>query len=206
MFENVIDFFNTMKGEFHMIPSKRKQELMELSQFIGNKYNENVTPQLTVICTHNSRRSHIGQLWLAIGADFFDLESIKSFSGGTEATAFNPRAVAAMKRIGLDIKASNLNDTNPAYQIKWNSTMDPYVAFSKKYNESPNPKAGFGAIMVCTDADENCPLVAGADYRISLPYEDPKAFDDTDQEEKMYDERCRQIGREILFCCNQLLK
>ena len=44
-----------------------------------------------------------------------------------------------------------------------------------------------------------CPIVAGADFRIALPFEDPKAFDDTPLESEKYTERCRQIGREMLY-------
>jgi arsenate reductase len=53
--------------------------------------------------------------------------------------------------------------------------------------------------MTCTHADENCPLVAGADVRISLPYDDPKAFDNTPLEAAKYTERVHEIGREILY-------
>jgi arsenate reductase len=57
--------------------------------------------------------------------------------------------------------------------------------------------------MTCTHADENCPFIPGA-TRISLPYEDPKAFDGTPEEEAIYAERCRQIARELLFAFSQV--
>ena len=74
---------------------------LKLSQYFSDQYKSGKTPQAIVICTHNSRRSHLGQLWLAIGADFFELPQLETFSGGTEATAFNPRAVAALHRVGF---------------------------------------------------------------------------------------------------------
>ena len=58
--------------------------------------------------------------------------------------------------------------------------------------------------MSCSQADRNCPLVPGCAARIALPYDDPKDFDGTDREAAMYDERCRQIAREMLFVFSQV--
>ncbi|MBT8220031.1 MAG: hypothetical protein KJP00_09405 [Bacteroidia bacterium] len=159
---------------------------------------------MTVICTHNSRRSHIGQIWLATGADYYKLPEIQTFSGGTEATAFNPRAVQAMQRLGFEISTSDPEVENPRYHIRWKKDMAPYPAFSKKYEDPPNPTSAFAAIMVCSQADEGCPVVLGSDFRLSLPYDDPKNFDDTNLEKEKYDERAKQIGTEILFALSQI--
>ena len=129
---------------------------------------------------------------------------IASFSGGTEATAFNPRAVAALVRIGLDISTATPEASNPVYEIKWMETQESYPAFSKKYDHAVNPQSDFAAIMVCTEADAGCPFVAGCDFRLPLPYDDPKAFDGTELESQKYDERCRQIGREMLYTLHQV--
>jgi len=168
--------------------------------YFQKKYKEGETPKVIIICTHNSRRSHLGQIWLATGADYFGLPKIETFSGGTEATAFNPRAVAAMRRIGFDITSENQDESNPLYLIKWQKEQKPYAAFSKKYDDPANPQSQFAAIPVCTEADAGCPIILGADFRMPLPYYDPKAFDDTDLESEKYDERARQIGREMLYC------
>ncbi|MEM9823715.1 MAG: hypothetical protein AAF985_21700, partial [Bacteroidota bacterium] len=117
----------------------------------------------------------------------------------TEATAFNPRAVAALKRVGLEINSDDVSAENPKYQIRWTASRSPYLAFSKKYDHPDHPQHNFAAIMVCTEADQGCPFVPGTDFRFSLPYEDPKAFDGTALESSKYDERCRQIGREMLY-------
>ena len=82
--------------------------------------------------------------------------------------------------------------------------MKSYQAFSKKYDSEPNPQQEFAAIMVCTDADEKCPIVFGTDFRFPLPFDDPKAFDNTDLEAAKYDERCRDIAREMLFCLSRV--
>jgi arsenate reductase (thioredoxin) len=193
------DYCQELEKEFDLIPAERKEKLLSLRQYIAQKFKEQQTPKLVVICTHNSRRSHIGQIWLAVAADYYQLPDIQTFSGGTEATAFNIRAVEAFRRIGFSIKTDDKNATNPIYSLSWKNKMAPYLAFSKKYEDAPNPSEQFAAIMVCSEADAGCPFVFGCDFRLSLPFEDPKAFDETDLETEKYDERVRQIGRELFF-------
>lgn len=199
LFKKIESLCADLEKEFDHIPNKRKEELTELRRFFKNKFEANEVAKAIVICTHNSRRSHIGQLWLLIASEFYDLPKVESYSGGTEATAFNPRAVQAIKKAGLKVKTDNPYSSNPIYHIRWSRGMKPYLAFSKKYESAPNPKTDFGAIMVCNSADEACPIVQGASFRLPLPYEDPKAFDDTPLESEKYMERFQQIGRDILW-------
>lgn len=202
--KEIYNYCQSLEGEFDLISEERKQRLNALKDYISAKLLKNETPKLVVICTHNSRRSHIGQLWLAVGADYFGFPSIETYSGGTEATAFNIRAVKAFQRIGFQISSQDIKADNPAYEVKWTSEMQPYTAFSKKYEDAPNPNEKFAAIMVCSQADEGCPMVFGCDFRLSLPYDDPKEFDDTALEASKYNERVRQIGREMLFVLSQV--
>jgi hypothetical protein len=204
LYKKIEDRCRQLEGEFGLIPAARKEKLLSLSQYLSNKINDNQIPKLIVICTHNSRRSHIGQIWLATGADYYQLPEIQTFSGGTEATAFNIRAVEAFRRSGFKILTNGGTEENPIYQVRWKNIGESYPAFSKKYEDTPNPKAQFAAIMVCSEADTGCPFILGCDLRLSLPYDDPKAFDDTDLEVKKYDERVRQIGRELLFMLSRV--
>lgn len=200
----IFSYCSTLESEFHEIPIARKNQLLKLSEYFSEQYKSGKIPKAIVVCTHNSRRSHLGQLWLAVGADYFGLPKLETFSGGTEATAFNPRAIAALSRVGFSIESKNID--NPHYSIQWNDSVQPYIAFSKVYNEAPNPNANFVAIMVCTEADAACPIISGMDLRLALPFEDPKAFDDTDLESAKYDERCRQIAREMFFVLSNVQK
>ena len=124
------------------------------------------------------------------------------FSGGVEVTAFNERAAASIKRAGFQVTSTDTE--NPKYEISFGESHAPILAFSKLYNDTINPTSDFAAIMTCSDADENCPFIPGADARIPLRYEDPKAFDNTDKEETMYDERSLQIASELLYVFSQL--
>lgn len=190
--------------QFDQISAERKLILESLAAYLTKVYAAKETPQLIVICTHNSRRSHMGQLWLPVAAAYYGLPSLQSYSGGTEGTAFYKSAVAAMRDVGFEIDG-DINNENPRYLIRWNADLKPYEAFSKRYDAAPNPTEGFGAIMVCTSADEACPIVQGADFRVALPFHDPKAFDGTDQELDKYKERSRDIGREMLYVMSQVI-
>ena len=202
LFPKIKHYCKELVAEASLISEGRKAQLAQLSTYISQCYQQGATPKLIVICTHNSRRSHLGQTWLAIGADYFDLLPIGTFSGGTEATAFNERAVRALDELGLQVVAGE--GSNPVYQLYWTYTMPPYKAFSKKYDTPPKPSKDFGAIMVCTEADEGCPIIPGAAFRIALPFKDPKAFDGTDLEKEKYAERCRDIGREMLYVLSKV--
>ena len=191
------EYINNLVSEYDLIDEKRKSDLKILADYVSKKLpKESVS--LIFICTHNSRRSHISQIWAQIAAYQNGLTNITTYSGGTEATAFNPRAVRAMQDTGINIIQQDTS-SNPKYNITYADDVPAITAFSKKYSDSFNPQKDYCAVMTCTDADEACPVVIGADERVSLPYIDPKRADDTVQEVEEYAERCRQIAREMFF-------
>jgi arsenate reductase (thioredoxin) len=189
-------------SEFSQITDERKAAISHLKMYIAQKKQEGKKILLNFVCTHNSRRSHIAQIWAQTAAHYYSIGNVETFSGGTEATAFNPRAVTAMKQAGFDIKTIK-DDQNPVYEVRYSSDAPPLTVFSKKYNDDVNPKADFAAIMTCSHADENCPVIPGA-KRIALTYDDPKDFDGTSQEVAKYTERVHQIGREMLYAFSQV--
>lgn len=184
--------------EFDQIPEERKKALRKLALFVESKVKAGEKAELIFICTHNSRRSHISQIWAQTAAAYYGIPNVVSYSGGTEATAFNPRAVKAMEDAGFKIKKTT-EGTNPVYEVRFSDEATAIKAFSKKYDGEGNPKSGFGAVMTCSQADQNCPVVSGATVRVAIPYDDPKEFDGTPQETAKYAERVHQIGREILY-------
>lgn len=204
IFKELNENIEKLVQQFDSIPTARKSQLEQVSAYIQKKYAEKQTPKLIVICTHNSRRSHLGQLWLAAAGSYYGLPKMETFSGGTEATAFHPNAIAAVRRIGFQV-SSETETENPRYAISWKENQEAYQAFSKRFEDSPNPKEVFCAIMVCSEADEGCPFVPGTDFRIALPFEDPKAFDGTPLEVQKYDERCKHIGTEMLYVLSKVI-
>ncbi len=184
--------------EFSTIHPERAARLVLLAGDIRDRLISKGCARLIFICTHNSRRSHLGHLWGQLSASFYQVDGIDCYSGGTEATAFNHRAVKAMADAGMQL--SKLDDSsNPLYQVSFSSQMKPIGAFSKKITDPPNPREGFIAVMTCSDADEACPVVHGAVSRFAIPYVDPKASDGTSEEPFIYAERCRQVSREMLY-------
>jgi arsenate reductase (thioredoxin) len=183
------------------ISEERKAILQVLIDYIQNKITLNQKINLNFICTHNSRRSQFSQIWGKVAAAYYGI-NIQSFSGGVEVTAFNERAVESIKRLGF--KVSQQGEVNPKYFVFYSDDENPIVAFSKVYDDTANAPSGFAAIMTCSHADENCPFIPGAEARIPVRYEDPKAFDDTDQEANMYDTRSLQIASELLYVFSKI--
>lgn len=189
--------------EFDAIPADRKRQLKKIALYVETQLSAELPANLTFICTHNSRRSHMSQLWAETAAQYYGVPDVATFSGGTEATAFNPRAVAALERAGFQIDKGP-EASNPMYTVRNGADTPPMVAFSKKYTDDANPQANFCAVMTCSEADKNCPTVEGASFRVAIPYEDPKAFDGMAEETAAYDERARQIGREMFWLFSQV--
>lgn len=194
---------SVLTKQFDQIPAERKALLSQLTEFVRNKVKSNQKVYLNFICTHNSRRSHLSQIWAQAAAHYYHVPDVLCFSGGTEATAFNPRAVKAMQDAGFSIKVTKPGD-NPVYEVRYAEEAKPVIAFSKKYDDPFNHNKDFAAVMTCSHADENCPLVLGATARIALTYDDPKNFDGTSQETAKYAERVHEIGREILYAFSQV--
>jgi hypothetical protein len=197
-YKTLENYCSTLEAEADQITEDRKEQLAELGAYIYKKKKAGKDLKITVICTHNSRRSHLGQIWLEAAAAYYHIGDITTASGGTEATAFFPRAVEAIKKAGFRVESDGA-DNNPVYRVTLSETKEPIEMFSKKYDHPINPKSEFAAIMVCSSADEACPIVQGADARFSIKYEDPKKYDGTPSAEKAYDERCRQIAREMFY-------
>jgi arsenate reductase len=196
--ETLRSYVASRVGEFDSIPQERRDQLRKLASYIRGNVKADRPPRLVFICTHNSRRSQMCQLWAATAAAYFGVSGVENFSGGTEVTAFNSRAVAALRRAGFAID-NPAPAQNPHYRVRFLDAGPEVECFSKLYGDAPNPKTKFCAVMTCSVADRHCPIVAGASERIALPFDDPKTFDGTPQETAKYDERCAQIAREILF-------
>ena len=198
--ENVIASLSIEK-----ISDERKQILQPLIDFIQKKVNDKNEIRINFICTHNSRRSHLSQIWAQTMAAKFVIKNVKTYSGGTEATAMFPKVGETLSNQGFEIqKIADVK--NPIYAIKFDENSHPIIAFSKKYDDEFNPKSNFVAIMTCSHADGNCPFIAGAEKRIPITYEDPKLFDNTEQQTEKYKERSLQIASEMMYIFSQVKK
>jgi arsenate reductase len=188
---------------FETISEERKQVLAPLIQFIQSKVNSGLSIRLNFICTHNSRRSHLSQVWAQTAASFYNIKNVFCYSGGTEATALFPKVAETLVNTGFEVKIISEGD-NPIYAIKYNTNDHPVIGFSKRFEDDFNPQSEFAAILTCSQADGGCPFIAGAEKRIPITFDDPKAFDNTPLQTEKYQERSMQIATEFLYVFSQI--
>ncbi|GEM55015.1 protein-tyrosine-phosphatase [Flavobacterium branchiophilum NBRC 15030 = ATCC 35035] len=201
MFENLSKNLQSIAAI--SVSDERKKVLKPLADYIQNKINSKQEIRLNFICTHNSRRSHLSQIWAQTMAFHFGIKNVFCYSGGTEATAMFPKVAETLSNQGFQIQKVS-NENNPVYAIKFNENQHPIICFSKTYFDDFNPKSNFAAIMTCNNADGGCPMVLGAEARFPIKYDDPKAFDGTDTMNEKYEERSMQIASEMYYIFMQL--
>lgn len=184
------------------ISADRKAILQPLIDFIQSKVSNKQAIRINFICTHNSRRSHLSQVWAQTMAAFFHIQNVSCYSGGTEATALFPVVIETLENLGFQAQLISKSE-NTVYSIKYADNEPAIIGFSKKLDDDFNPKSEFAAIMTCDSANEACPIVFGAEKRIPIMYEDPKIFDNTSQQVEKYQERSLQIATELFYVFSQ---
>lgn len=192
-----------LEQELHSIPENRKELLSGMAASIVTQIKENGVSRLNFICTHNSRRSHLGQVWMQTAAEYLGIEGIETFSAGTEVTSVHPNTVATFKAQGFKIEEGN-EEPNPHHKLFFSEEKKPLELFSKLIEDPANPTEDFGAIMTCSSASEACPFVPGASFRVSLDFNDPKEFDNDTNPVEGYTIRSREIATEILYVAQQV--
>ncbi len=185
------------------ISKERKTVLKPLIDFIRSKAGNKQEIRINFICTHNSRRSHLAQVWAQTLAYYFNIKNVFCYSGGTEATALFPMVAETLQNSGFKVGIIS-EGNNPVYYIKYADNEPPIIGFSKKFDDGFNPKSEFAAIMTCDSASEACPFVPGAETRIPITFEDPKIFDNTPQQKEKYKERSLQIATELFYVFSQI--
>lgn len=185
------------------ISQERKEVLQSLIDYIQQKVDSKQKINLNFICTHNSRRSHLSQIWAQTMAFYYDISTVNCYSGGTEATALFPKVVETLGKQGFEIQKLSKED-NPVYAVKFSENSHPIICFSKIFDDTFNPKSNFAAIMTCSSADEGCPFIVGAEKRLPIRYEDPKQFDGTSQMDEKYLERSEEIASEMAYVFSRI--
>ncbi|AKK74792.1 protein tyrosine phosphatase [Chryseobacterium gallinarum] len=203
MYSKLLKTIELLKNQ--EINEDRKATLAPLVDFIQKRLEEQKEITINFICTHNSRRSHLSQVWAQVASAYYDIPNVTCYSGGTEETAMFPKVAETLQEQGLFISKISGTD-NPVYAIKYDEDRHPIIGFSKRYDSSFNPTYGFVAIMTCSQADGGCPFIAGADKRIPITFEDPKMSDNTSEQTKVYNERSLQIGAEMFYVFSQIKK
>ncbi len=193
---------------FDLIDEPHREAGEALAGWIAANYRPGHPLHVTVICTGNSRRSILGSTMGNVAAAYHGMPEVRFHSGGTAPSAFNPRTIATLREVGIEVEPTGAeaprgepSTANPAYRVRWGRPGEPSTEateFSKTYFDRSNPQTGFAALMVCGEADAGCPVVKGAALRVSMPYLDPKIYDGGAFEAVKYAERRDDIGRLML--------
>lgn len=123
------------------------------------------------LCTGNSCRSQMAEGWLrVVGGDQFEVQS-----AGIEAHGKNPRAVAAMKEVDVDISGQE----------------------SKILSDAMLRQADM-VVTVCGHADEQCPVLPPEVMKVHWPLTDPAKATGSDEEIALAFRRTRdEIERRV---------
>lgn len=201
MYQELLNTIQSLKWE--SIDADRKEVLEPLISFIQQKVDDRKEINLNFICTHNSRRSHLAQVWAQTAASLFAIPEVHCYSGGTETTALFPKVAEVLAKQGFSV-FSIAETTNSVYAVKYDDNSLPVIGFSKKYDSPFNPVSDFAAIMTCSQADDGCPFIPGAEKRIPITFEDPKISDNTPEQSAIYTERSLQIAEEMLYVFSKI--
>ena len=197
MYKDLTETIDRIVSNQH-VSEERKTVLQPLIDFVQQKVANGQEINLNFICTHNSRRSHLAQVWAKVASAYYHIPNVHCYSGGTEETALFPKVAETLAKQGFSIFKISETD-NPVYVIKYSENALPIIGFSKKYDSPFNPVSAFTAIMTCSQADGGCPFIAGAEKRIPITFEDPKISDNTAEQTQVYTERSLQIASEMFY-------
>ncbi len=113
-------------------------------------------PRVLFLCTGNSARSQMSEALLRkLGGDRFEVHS-----AGLEPAVIHPMTIKVLEEIGIDTRGQNAKP------------LTDYLA-----------KVHFSyLITVCSKAEERCPMFPGLGQRLHWPFEDPAAFEGSEEE------------------------
>lgn len=180
------------------IPFERKVVLEEIAHYILDSQQKNKDGQVMFIETDHSTRSVFAHVWATTAAYYYGIDDIKIFSGGITNSKISTNAIIALEKAGFIVYKISGN-SNPEYEIKYSYNVPPIFLKSVKYSEKSNPDINFGSIILCPNADINLPVIKGNNFRTSLYYFDPKAYDGTQEAPDRYMERCKEIAIEMFY-------
>jgi arsenate reductase len=127
--------------------------------------------RILILCTGNSARSQMAEGLLRHDAgQRFDV-----FSAGTKPRHVRREAIAVMQELGIDISGHR------------SKSIDEFAGQSFDY-----------VLTVCDDAKESCPIFPGNTATIHQAFEDPAAFQGSDQDRLALFRRVRDQIREYL--------
>ena len=125
------NFFFEYALENIRLTEERRELLIAISKKIADEYLDRGKVNLNFICTHNSRRSQLAQVWSFFYSEYFQLKNIFTYSGGTEATDFHRNTVKTLQKSGFLFDLIGFSHKNPKYLISFEGTKKTFWDFQK---------------------------------------------------------------------------
>ncbi|MBC8111544.1 MAG: hypothetical protein H7Y04_10830, partial [Verrucomicrobia bacterium] len=183
-----------------LIPSYRRLILHDIATYVINNFLENQFSNLLFVCTHNSRRSQLCQVWGQIAAFHYDLPLVKCFSGGLETENVSEKILQTLEHAGFHVdNPETQNVYNPQHKVYYSTEFDYISLFSKPYNDAGNPKNNFCTVMNCTPSGEKYQQIDGSKLNVSLIYQNPKDNDDKPDETQVYKQISYKVSLEMFY-------
>ena len=197
--EALTPYCESLEDEFNNVPDSTQEQLKVAGTYIINRLNNGQIASISFVCEHNSRKSHLGQIWTTLATQYYQLDHVKCYSGGTTPTYVNQRIINALGNTGIQISEKGIAGHGPKYLLDYGKSSRGFEIFSKRFDHPMNPDTNYLAISLCLNPDECCPISYGADKQLSIPYEDLQPFGNTPLESAKYDEQCRMVARDMFY-------
>ena len=194
----LFNYAKNLYPEYKKIPEERRRVLEEIADYIYGAIQIDKEARIILIGSNNATRSILAEAWASAAAQYYNVRNIRLYSGGTDISHVAPFALKALEKAGFIVY--RITDTdNPHYEIKYTYNINPLIVFSKKFNDRNLPQLNYGAVFVCPNADINVPFLKGMNFRTSLHYFDPGAYDNTPEQLDKYIERSHEIASEMFY-------
>jgi len=197
------DYVKDFHKEFRNISEERRYRLNEIASYVRQQKKQNQIAQLLFITTNQSTIGQMAQIWAETAAFYYGLNNVTTFSGGLHPDTISEKMIFALERAGYIVYTTELSG-GVVYKVKYSYNLKPIIVFPKKINHKKNPDGQFMAIIIEPNANANLTEVKGAQKRLSIYYDDPQGYEGVPEEEKIYNERSRQIALEMFYVFSQL--
>jgi len=108
-------------------------------------------------------------------------EIVEPYSAGIAKSQLDPRAVAVMQEVGIDIRS------------QYSKTLEDLTELPLDF-----------VITVCSGAEEKCPVLPGEVTRLHAPFDDPPRLAETEADEEAILTHYRRVRDEIRDFCQTI--
>lgn len=194
----LFNYSRDLYPEYINIPGERRVILEEIANYIIGSLQFEKESEILFLETDNSTRTIMAEAWATAASFYYGINHVKIYSGGINSSKISTNTIVALEKAGFIIYKTS-EKQNPTYEIKYSYNVPPVIVTSKKYNNKLNPDIRYGSVFLCSNADINLPVVKGNNFRTSLHYFDPTAYNNSPEAPEKYMDRCHEIAIEMFY-------